>query len=89
MKKNKLSREELIKYLDYFYSHSPVIDDPEANAKQAYEQIKSTLIPIPKDKPDEFLRTWVHKFEFTYEYHTTKEKFVYMLEAYDELKEGK
>ena len=66
--KDKLSVEELIDEIKLWYSH--YISSPNCSGslesrpetKQAYEQIKSRLTPVPKHKIRELVENKAHKF---------------------------
>jgi len=60
MKENKLSREELIKDVDFWRKETCAFRCTGNcdECDEAFEQIKSLLTPIPEDKLDEFVEKW-------------------------------
>jgi len=85
--KDKFSREELIEYLELFTGTGNILDFRQLGtvkkARQAYEQIKSLLTPIPEEKRKKF-EVEMAKNIGCYPYQIRN-----LLKALDNLREGK
>jgi len=95
MKEEKLSHEILLRALDDMFNGHP-LPEYATIEKQAYEQIKSLLTPIPKDELDEFVGKWAEQFPCGWcgnrvidVTHYRKNKIPKMLKEYDKMKEKK
>jgi len=98
-KSDTLSREQLIEWansglkgiLHYIEIRDPPIKhEAIKEAKQAYEQIKAMLQPVPEEKSRKFVEKWSNEIDshvykgWIFDIDLIKQ----MLKEYDELKEG-
>ena len=101
MKENKLSREDILKWIDErIKSLSTRLESSQnfgwhdkvaviEHELSFWKQIKFLLAPIPKDILKKFVDKWAHTFMFAYKSESARERFIRMLKEYEALKEGK